>query len=89
MLKELSSIQVAEWMAYYNLEPFGFTSDWMRTGVVAAMIANVNRKKGAKAAMPEDFVPGKRKKRQSISEQRNVLKQIMQWAKSMRKTKNA
>ena len=89
MLRELSSVQVAEWIAYYNLEPFGFTTDWLRTGVVAAMIANVNRKKGTKAAMPEDFVPNKRKKRQSVSEQRSVLQQIVRWAKSVGKTKDA
>lgn len=82
-------MQVAEWIAYYNLEPFGFTADWLRTGVVAAMIANVNKRKGAKAAMPEDFVPSKRKKRQSIAEQRGVLEQIKQWARSVGKAKNA
>jgi len=90
MLKELSSAQIAEWIAYYNVEPFGFTTDWLRTGVVAAMIANVNRKKGAKPAMPEDFVPTNRKarKRQTIAEQRGVLQQIVRWAKSVGKTKD-
>lgn len=91
MLKELSSAQIAEWIAYYNLEPFGFESDWLQTGVITSMIANVNRKKGAKPAMPEDFIPNKRKvqKRQSVAEQRGILKSIAQWAKNVGKNKDA
>lgn len=91
MLKELSSVQIAEWIAYYNLEPFGFTADWLQIGVIASMIANVNRKKGTKPVMPEDFVPNTRKvkKRQTVTEQRGILQQLARWAKSVGKIKDA
>ncbi len=88
LLKDLNSLEIAEWIAYYNIEPFGYTMDWLRTGVVASMIANVNRKKGTKPAMPEDFVPNKRKKRQTITEQRSAMQKFVQWAKSVGKTRN-
>lgn len=91
MLKELTSAQVAEWIAYYNVEPWGYDNDWLQTGVVTSMIANVNRKKGAKAIMPEDVIPSKRKvkKHQNIAEQRGALEHIMRWAKSIGKAKDA
>ena len=84
-------MEVADWMSYYQLEPFGYKVDWLRTGVVAAMIANVNRKKGTKPAMPEDFIPKRKvlkKKRQTVEEQRGVFKQIMAWAKAAGKVKD-
>ena len=84
-------MEVADWMSYYQLEPFGYKADWLRTGVVAAMTANVNRKKGTKPAMPEDFIPKRKvlkKKRQTVEEQRGVFKQIMAWAKAAGKVKD-
>ena len=53
-------------MAYEHIEPFGETRADLRTGIVASILANVNRKKGARASKPKDFMPEfyKRKKKE-------------------------
>ena len=46
-----------EWMAYYQMEPWDETrADW-RAGMVAAVIANVNRGKDQRAYKPDEFMP--------------------------------
>jgi len=55
-------------MAYYELEPFGPQRDNWHAGIVAALLANIHRAKGAKAMSPADFMledPGKRAKQRS------------------------
>ena len=44
-------------MAFYRLEPFGEERADVRAGIVASVIANVNRRKGAKAFTARDFMP--------------------------------
>lgn len=55
----MSSTQLAEWMAFYRLEPWGDERADMRAGIVASTIANVNRdaKKRPKPYTPGDFMP--------------------------------
>lgn len=48
MLREISSEQLWEWMAFAELEPFGEDREDYRTGAVVAAIYNVNKKKGSK-----------------------------------------
>ena len=57
MLQDLTSKQVSEWMAYYNIEPWGEGQGFYQAGIIASLIANVNRKKGAKPFKPKDFIP--------------------------------
>jgi hypothetical protein len=58
LLGELSSSQLAEWLAYFQLEPFGEERDDLRMGIVASTIANVNRSpKRKKPYEPRDFMP--------------------------------
>lgn len=57
MLRHMSSKLLAEWMAFFQLEPFGYKSSLHGSAMVSAIIANVNRKKGAKAFQPDDFLP--------------------------------
>ena len=44
-------------MAYFTLEPFG--DEWLRTALIASVIANANRDAKAKPEpfKPEDFMP--------------------------------
>mgnify|MGYP000940748974 FL=1 len=58
MLQRMSSRELSEWMAYYNIEPFGEERADLRSGIVASTIANVNRdpKKG-QPFKPTDFMP--------------------------------
>ena len=52
-------MELAEWMAYSLIEPFGSPSAFHRTGLVAAMLHNVNRAQDSDAiASPRDFMPG-------------------------------
>jgi hypothetical protein len=44
-------------MAYARLEPFGPLEARYRVGILAAQQHNLNRRKGGKAAAPEDFLP--------------------------------
>ena len=58
MMNEMSGEQFMAWVAYAELEPFGEERADLRSGIVASVIANVNRdpKKG-KAYSPSDFIP--------------------------------
>lgn len=58
LLGELSSSQLAEWLAFYQLEPWGEERADLRAGIVASTIANANRsQKQKKPYTPEDFMP--------------------------------
>ena len=57
MLTSMGSDELTEWMAYYQLEPFGdYRADY-RSGVVASTFANAHRAKDAGPFKPEDFMP--------------------------------
>jgi hypothetical protein len=56
MLRRVSSRELSEWQAYYQVEPFGPWRDDLRAGVQTALIANAIRPKGAKEYKPADFV---------------------------------
>lgn len=57
MLGRISSRELSEWMAFYELEPFGDERADLRSGIVASTIANVNRAKGGKEYSFRDFMP--------------------------------
>jgi len=55
----MSYDEFLNWIAYFELEPFGEERADLRSGVIAATIANVYRdpKKQKKAFEPADFMP--------------------------------
>jgi hypothetical protein len=57
-IEQLDWGQALAWRAYAQIEPFGEERADLRSGIVASVIANVNRdpKKG-KAFNPQDFMP--------------------------------
>lgn len=58
LLDEVTAYQLQEWIAFFDLEPWGSEIDWLRAGTVAAQVANtIPRKAGTKAARPEDYMP--------------------------------
>jgi hypothetical protein len=59
LLGELSSRQLAEWLAFFRLEPWGEERADLRAGIVASTVANVHRdgKKRRKPYSPEEFMP--------------------------------
>ncbi|MDR5801204.1 hypothetical protein [Caballeronia sp. LZ001] len=56
---EVDSAEFNEWLAYYQIEPFGTQMDDMRAGVIAAATYNVNRdsKKRPTPFGPSDVIP--------------------------------
>lgn len=59
MLAGMTSRQLTEWMAFAALEPFGDERADLRMGILASVIANVNRdpKRRAQPYEPKDFLP--------------------------------
>lgn len=54
----MSSREFAEWMAYYNLEPWGGEYDAYERALIASMILNVNldRKKRSNDIQPRELM---------------------------------
>lgn len=58
LLDSLDSAELTEWMAYFNIEPFGPVQEDYRAGVLSAIAFNsVPRERGQTPAKPEDFFP--------------------------------
>lgn len=57
MLVSMSNLQFEEWIAYFQIEPFG--DEWLRSAMLMTMIANANRDKDLKPEPFEvnDFLP--------------------------------
>lgn len=55
--RRMSSHELTEWMAFYELEPFG--DEWRQTASITSLMANVNRdtKKRTQPYEIEDFMP--------------------------------
>ena len=57
MLSRISSRELAEWLAYSGLAPFGDERADLRAGIIAATTANAFRKSDTPPYKPQDFVP--------------------------------
>ncbi len=68
LLARIDSRELTEWKVYYNMEPWGTEVEDWRAGMIASVIANVNRdpKKRKEPYGPDDFVP---KRVQEIEQQ--------------------
>ena len=69
MLRRMDSRELAEWLAFYNLEPFGGDTQYIGHAITAATVVNVHRDKNTKPAKAEDFLPKYRKPKQTAAEQ--------------------
>lgn len=56
MLGRIDSRELAEWMAFYRIDPWGGQRTDIGAAVVASTVANVNRGKG-RSFTPSDFMP--------------------------------
>ena len=61
MLRDLTSRQISEWMAFYELEPWGHDEEWRRWAELLAMIANIMRGKDQEPFEPKQFMPSWRR----------------------------
>lgn len=59
MLMGMTSVQITEWLAFAQVEPFGEWRADLRMATLAALIANVNRNDKARPEpyRPDDFMP--------------------------------
>lgn len=59
MLAEMRPHHLGEWMALYEIDPWGEQRADLRSGIVASTLANIHRdpKRRASAYKPEDFMP--------------------------------
>ena len=73
LLARIDSRELSEWMAYYELNPFGSVRNDLQAGIVASTIANVNRGKNDKSFTPSDFMPYMDKPQQSEGDMQAVM----------------
>lgn len=75
MLREIPSHLLIEWMAFYNLEPFGREAEFQGHALVSSIIAESNRdpKKKADAFTTSDFMP---KEEDDSEEVQSVFKRL-------------
>jgi len=73
MLATISSRELAEWMAYYGLEPFGQEREALHAGIIAATVANANASSKSKTFQPSDFMPDFERKEQTADDMRAIL----------------
>lgn len=57
MLRHVTSYQLSEWMAFWQLEPFGFDADMLGHGITSSTYYNMNKKKSAPILKAQDFIP--------------------------------
>lgn len=53
----MSVKEMISWQAYDLIEPFGEDRADLRMGILASVMANVNRKRNSKAFKPSQFIP--------------------------------
>ena len=79
LLTVISSDELTEWAAYYQLEPFGEYRGDLRAGIVASTLANIHAKKGH-SFTPADFMqrfqPAEAKRGMTADEAMDALKRI-------------
>ena len=74
---------LVDWWVYESVEPFGEMGDWVRTGIVASVIANANRDpKRTGPLTPSDFMPQFEDSRSNMEE---AEKQFVKFVKSHNK----
>lgn len=69
MLRRMDSKELSEWMAFYQIEPFGGDTGYIGHAITASTIANANRAKGHKPHKVEDFMPQFGKREQTVDQQ--------------------
>jgi|TARA_R110000824_G_scaffold188467_3_gene369821 hypothetical protein len=52
----ISSVEFIEWIAFYQIEPFGPLRNDMVGAQICAVLANINRGKGGKKLSTKDFL---------------------------------
>lgn len=72
MLRRMSSRELSEWIAFYNIEPFGEERQDLRNAMACCVMANAWRGKG-KAFKINDFMLRFEQKKQSAETMKKLL----------------
>jgi hypothetical protein len=76
--EEIASDEFTEWIAYYELEPFGELRADVRQAHTSAILASVHRRKGSRQPRIADFIfEGKPAAKQSIDDMHNIFRQFV------------
>lgn len=72
---EIDSREFVEWVAFFQLEPFGSEMNFFRTGILASVMANLFSKRKSK---PADFVPkfGFQTERKSVADMEASIRRM-------------
>ena len=73
LLQKLDYKELIEWMAFYEISPFGDERSDFQAGVIASTVANVNKRKNRKPYRPQDFMFKPSKKKQTVDEQWQII----------------
>ena len=57
MLSRMSSVELSEWMAFYELEPWGTDIDLYGHAMTSSTLVNIYRKEGVEPVKPGDMMP--------------------------------
>ena len=57
LLRSMSSEELTEWIAYHGINPIDDARGDLQAGIVASIVANVNRSPKSPAFKPTDFMP--------------------------------
>lgn len=73
----IGSAEFTDWLAYYQLEPFGEERADLRHAVLCALVANIFRGKGRRAKLT-DFMPrfDEEPRPQSLADMRAVMERF-------------
>jgi len=94
LLNELTSRQLSEWQAYDRLDPIGEWRADFRMAYLCTIVTNIARKvhgeKGAKMAVPLDFMPewGKEDGEESIVQTKQTAEEMRQVMLAITRTQN-
>ena len=76
LLASTDAGEMAEWEAYFRIEPFGEDRADLRAGIVASTMANTVRGKGTKPFRPVDFMPYVDRAAQRRADARDLSKRL-------------
>ena len=84
LLNRISSQELTEWQAFYQMEPFGEVRDDYRMAILASVVANCHRGKKGRKAKPMDFMPkfGEDKEQTPEEMQAKLKRALMQAQKA-------
>lgn len=78
LLAEMPRRAFLEWLAYHEMEPWSEDRADARAAIVSCLIYNVNRRRGAPAKRPGDFMAYRAPKRKMAPDKRALFRKIME-----------